>query len=66
MYMDDINLFANTEKALETLIQAMMIYSEDIGMEFGIEKYAKLKMKSGKRQMTEIVKLPNQEKSARS
>ena len=40
--------------------------SEDIGMEFGIEKYAMLIMKSIKRQMTEGTELPNQEKLERS
>ena len=38
MYMDDIKLFAKNEKELETLIHALRIYSQDIGMEFGIEK----------------------------
>ena len=38
MYMDDIKLFSKNEKELETLIQAVRIYSQDIGMEFGIEK----------------------------
>ena len=38
MYVDDIKLFAKTEKELETLIHAVRIYSQDIGMEFGIEK----------------------------
>ena len=52
MYMDDIKL-------LETLMQTLIIYSYDIGMEFGIEKYAALVMKSGKRHMTEGVELPN-------
>ena len=33
MYMDDIK----NEKELETLIQAVEIYSQDIGMEFGKE-----------------------------
>ena len=47
MYMDDIKLFAKNEKELETLIQAVRIYSQDIGIEFGIEKYAML-VKSGK------------------
>ncbi len=37
MYMDDIKLFAKNEKELETLIHAVRIYSQDIGMEFGIE-----------------------------
>ena len=32
-------------------------------MEFGIEKYAMVIMKSGKRQMTDGVELPNQEKN---
>ena len=39
MYMDDIKLFAKNEKELEILIQAMRIYCDDIGMEFGIEKW---------------------------
>ena len=34
--MDDIKLFAQNEK-LETLTEAVRIYSDDIGMEFGIE-----------------------------
>ena len=49
MYMDDIKLFAKNEKELETLIHTVRIYSQDIGMEFGIEKCAMLVMKSGKR-----------------
>ena len=36
--MDDINLFAENEKESEILIQAVRIYSYDIGMKFGIEK----------------------------
>ena len=38
MYMDDIKLFPKNENELETLIQTIKIYSQDIGMEFGIEK----------------------------
>ena len=60
--MDDIKLFATNEKELETLIQAVSIYSEDIGMEFCIEKCAMLIMKGRKRQMTEGTELRNQEK----
>ena len=36
------------KKELETLIHAVRILSQDIGMEFGIEKCAILVMKSGK------------------
>ena len=37
MYMNDIKLFAKNEKDLETLIHTVKIYSQDIGMEFGIK-----------------------------
>ena len=36
MYMNDIKHFPKNKKELETLIQTMRIYSEDIGMEFAI------------------------------
>ena len=58
--MDDIKLLAKNEKEMETLIQTVRIYSQDIGMEFGIEKCAMLVMKSGKRYLAEGVELPNQ------
>ena len=58
MYIDDINLFAKNEKELETIT----IYSQDIGMEFGIEKCALLIMKSGKQHLTDGIELPNQDK----
>ena len=41
------------KKELETLIHVEKIYSQDIGMEFGIEKCAILVMKSQKRYMTD-------------
>ena len=37
MYADDIELFAKNEKELKTLIRAVRIYNQDIGMEFSIE-----------------------------
>ena len=51
--MDDIKLFAKNGKELETLINTIRIYSQDIGMEFGIEKCAMLVMKRGKLDMTD-------------
>ena len=61
-YMDDIKLFAKNEKELETQIPTVRIYSQDVGMEFGIEKCALLVMKSGKRQLNEGIELSNQDK----
>ena len=62
MYMDDIKLFARNERKLETLINAVKIYSQDIAMEFAIEKCTMMIMKSEKRHMRDGMELPNQEK----
>ena len=62
MYMDDIKLFAKNEKELETLIHAVRIYSQVIGIEFGIEKCTMLVMKSSKRHLTDRMESPNQDK----
>ena len=62
MYIDDIKLFAKNEKELETLIQTVRIYSQDIGMEFGIDKCTMLVMISGKQHLTKRIELSNQEK----
>ena len=62
MYMDDIKLLIKNEKELETLIYTVRIYSQDIGMEFGIEKCAMLVMKTGKRHMTDGIELLNHDK----
>ena len=60
--MDDIRLFAKNEKELETLIHAVRIYGQDLGMEFGIEKCAMLVMKISQRHLTGGTELPNQDK----
>ena len=62
MYMDDIKLFAKNEKELETLIHAVRIYSQEIGMEFGIEKCVVLVMISDKRHLIGQMELPSQDK----
>ena len=38
IFMDGIKLFAKNKKELETLIQTVKIYSQDIGIKFAIEK----------------------------
>ena len=50
------------KKELETLIHEVRIYSQDIGMEFDIEKCAMLVMKSAKRHLTVGMELSNQDK----
>ena len=46
MYINHIKIFAKNEKEQETLLQITRIFSQDIGMEFGIEKYVILIMKN--------------------
>ena len=54
MYIDDIKTFAKNEKEMCTLIQMIRIYSQDIRMEFGIEKCVMLMMKSRKKEKEEL------------
>ena len=54
-------LFAKNEKDIETLMHAVRINNQNIGLEFGLEKYAKLIMK-GEKHLTDEMELPNQEK----
>ena len=46
--MDDLKLYSRSEKGLDSLIQTVRIFSEDIGMDFGIEKCAMLVTEKGK------------------
>ena len=62
MHMDDIKLFAKNLKDLETQINTVRIYSQDLGKECDREKSAILLMKSGKQQLTAGMELPNQDK----
>ena len=65
MYMDDIKLFAKNEKELEILIQAATIYSENIGMEFGIEKCTMLVMKMRNNRRNRTTKSRNNQNTRR-
>ena len=55
--IDDLKLLPKTEKELK---KPMRIYSQDIGIEFGIEKF--VMVIRVKKQITEGIKLPNQER----
>ena len=59
--MGDITLLAKNEE-LKTLLQTIRIYSWHIGIGFIIERSAMLIRKSVKRQITEGIELPNQER----
>ena len=45
--MDDLKLYSWSEKGLDSLVQAVRVFAEDIGMESGIEKCAMLLIEKG-------------------
>ena len=36
LFMDDLKLYSQSEKGLDSLVHTVCVFSEDIGMEFGI------------------------------
>ena len=46
--MDDLKLYNQSEKGLDSSVQTVCVFSEDIGMDFGIEQSAMLVMEKGK------------------
>ena len=53
---------SNCLQKMKTLTHAVRIYSQDIGIEFYIEKCTMQVMKSGKRHLTDEIELLNQDK----
>lgn len=47
-YMDDLKLYARNDDELEGLLKTVKAFSDDIGMEFGLDKCAKASFKRGK------------------
>ena len=59
LFIDDLKLYSRSEKGLDSLAQTVRVFSEDIGMEFGIEKCAMLVMGKGKIVKSVGIELPN-------
>ena len=56
--MDDLKLFAKSKKQIDSLIQTVHIFSEDIRIQFGIKKCGVLIMERGKVIRTDGIRLP--------
>ena len=48
LFMDDLKLYTQSEKGLDSLVQTICVFGGDIGIEFGIEKRAMSAMEKGK------------------
>ena len=59
LFMYDIKLYSKSEKALDSLIQTVRIFSNNIGMQFGFDKCAMLVMKKGKIMKSKDIQLLN-------
>ena len=52
-------MYCRREKGLDSLVQTVRVFSEDIGMEFGIQKRAILVMENGKILNSVDIELPD-------
>ena len=59
LFIDDLKLYSRSEKGLDSLIQTVRVFSEDIGMEFVIEKCIMLVMEKGKIVKSVGIELPD-------
>ena len=61
LFMDDLKLFGKSEDQIDSLIQTMFIFNENIGMEFGLTKCGVVILQKGKHVKFDGIYLPNQE-----
>ena len=48
LFMDDLKLYGSNDNEIDSLVKVVNIVSGDIGMQFGFDKCAALKMKRGR------------------
>ena len=60
--MDDLKLFGKSDGQIDSLVQTLFTFSEDIGLEFGLNKCGVVILKKGKLVKFDGIHLPNQEK----
>ena len=58
-FMDDLKLYGKSQDEVDALLGLVQEYSNDIGMEFGMDKCAVLGIKNGKRVECSGVVLPS-------
>ena len=59
--MDDLRLFRKSDGHIDSLVQTVLTFSEDICMEFGLKKCGVVILKKGKLVKFDGIHLPNQE-----
>ena len=59
LYMDDLKLYASSEEDMERLVNTTSEFSDDIKMEFGLDKCASVKITKGSKAVFSGISLPN-------
>ena len=59
LYMDDLKLYGKSKNELESLVNTVRIFSEDIKMKFGLQKCASVLMKRGKKVEDAGIQMPD-------
>ena len=60
LFMDDLKLFAKNEDQIDSLVNTVKNFSEDIKMEFGLPKCGVLIMKRKKAVKSEGISMPDE------
>ena len=62
LFMNDLKLYGKSENEIKGLVSTVEVFSQDIGMEFGINKCSVITMNRGKVKSTDGIELPSSEK----
>ena len=60
LFMDDLKLFGKSDDQIDSLVQTVFTFSEDISMEFGLKKCGVVILKKEKLVKFDGIHLPNQ------
>ena len=61
LFMDDLKFFAKSKNQIDSLVQTVHIFSEDIGVQFEIKKCGVLTMERGKVIRRDGIRLPDRQ-----
>ena len=62
LFIDDLKLYGKNENKIKGLVSTVEVFSQDIGMEFGIKKCSVIIMNREKVKSTDGIELPSGEK----
>ena len=61
LFMDDLKFYGRSKEELEMLVEMVKLFSDDLGMKFGLEKCGVLVVEKGVKKKCEGMELPERE-----